>query len=218
MQENNPPFGDLLCIEPAGITRIHGTSGTTGRPVVFGIGAEDWERIAAAHARIMWGAGLRPHDRIMICSFFSLYVGSWGALIGGERLGAAMFPFGAGVAGQTVRAVEWAQIVKPTAFYGTPSYALRVAETAREQESIPEASDFGRCFFRRARSGPLPATKRLIEETFGGNCIDMGSMAEMMPWMTNGECSHRAGMHLWQDVVYTELCDPTTYKPVLFRT
>ena len=66
-----PPFGDYLCIEPADVARIHGTSGTTGRPTVFGIGAEDWERVGEAHARIMWGAGLRPDDRILICSFFS---------------------------------------------------------------------------------------------------------------------------------------------------
>jgi phenylacetate-CoA ligase len=70
-----PPFGDYLCIEPAEVARIHGTSGTTGRPTVFGIGADDWGRIAEAHARILWGAGIRPGDRILICSFFSLYLG-----------------------------------------------------------------------------------------------------------------------------------------------
>ena len=32
----------------------------------------------------------------------------------------------------TLQAVSWMQQMKPTAFYGTPSYALRVAETARE--------------------------------------------------------------------------------------
>ena len=82
-----PPFGDYLCIEPTEVARIHGTSGTTGRATVFGIGAEDWARIGEAHARILWGAGIRPGDRILICSFFSLYLGSWGALAGGERLG-----------------------------------------------------------------------------------------------------------------------------------
>src|SRR5579859_6089828 len=50
----------LLCVEPSQVARIHGTSGTTGRPVVFGISTADWERIANSHARIMWGAGLRP--------------------------------------------------------------------------------------------------------------------------------------------------------------
>src|SRR3990172_8771542 len=42
----------------------------------------------------------------------------------------------------------------------------------------------------------------------------MGSMAEMSPWMTNGECRHRTGMHLWQDLVYTQVCDPATWAPV----
>jgi phenylacetate-CoA ligase len=215
-QETNPPFGDLLCIETDEILRIHGTSGTTGRPVVFGIGRDDWDRIANAHSRIMWAAGIRPQDRIIICSFFSLYIGSWGALIGGERLGAGMFPFGAGVPGQTARAVEWALTVRPTAFYGTPSYALRFAEVAREQGVNPRDFGFRLLFFSGEPGAGIPATKRLIEETFGGACIDMGSMAEMTPWMTNGECRHRTGMHLWQDIVYAEVCDPDTYKPVPF--
>jgi len=41
-------------------------------------------------------------------------------------------------------------------------------------------------------------------------------MAEMSPWMTNGECRHRTGMHLWQDIVYTQVCDPQTFQPVPF--
>ena len=36
----------------------------------------------------------------------------------------------------------------------------------------------------------------------------------MSPWMTDGECAHRQGMHLWQDVVFAELVDPDTKKRV----
>src|SRR5262249_21368045 len=71
-------------------------------------------------------------------------------------------------------------------------------------------------FFSGEPGAGIPATKREIESTFGGACIDMGSMAEMAPWMTNAECRHRTGMHLWQDVVYTEECDPDTGQPVPF--
>jgi phenylacetate-CoA ligase len=215
-QERHPPFGDLLCIQPAEVKRIHGTSGTTGRPVPFGVGAADWDRIANAHARIMWAAGLRPEDRIIICSYFSLYVGSWGALVGGERLGATMFPFGAGVPGQTARAVEWVHMVKPTAFYSTPSYAMHFAETATRLGIEPRSLGLRILFFSGEPGAGIPATKKLIEETFGGSCIDMGSMAEVMPWMTNGECQYRTGMHLWQDLVYTQVCDPQSFKPVPF--
>src|SRR5260370_1253593 len=104
-----PPFGDYLCVEPGEVARIHGTSGTTGHPTVFGVGREDWERVGEAHARILWGVGIRPDDRILICSFFSLYLGSWGALEGGQRLGATVFPFGAGVARPTLMAARCAQ-------------------------------------------------------------------------------------------------------------
>jgi phenylacetate-CoA ligase len=34
--------------------------------------------------------------------------------------------------------------------------------------------------------------------------------------MANGECRHRTGMHLWQDLVYTEVCDPETHRAVPF--
>ena len=215
-QATAPPFGDYLCIEPLDVARIHGTSGTTGRPTVVGVGADDWERIREAHARILWGAGLRPDDRVLIASFFSLYLGSWGALAGCERLGATVFPFGAGLPGQTLMAVQWARDLRPTAFYGTPSYALHFAETARREGVDPRSFGLRTLFFSGEPGAGIPATRRLIEDTFGGICVDMGSMAEMTPWMTNGECRYRTGMHLWQDIVYTQVCDPQTFAPVPF--
>jgi len=216
-QAENPPFGSYLCVPMEEVVRIHGTSGTTGRPTAFGIGHGDWLRIGNAHARIMWGAGLRPSDKIFIGSFFSLYMGSWGTLAGGERLRAKCFPFGAGVPGQTLMALSWMKEIRPTGFYGTPSYALYVAEKAKELGYDPRKDfSFRIMFFSGEPGAGIPATKRLIEATFGCSCIDMGSTAEMTPWMTNGECEHRKGMHLWNDIVYTELVDPKTHKTVSY--
>ena len=213
-QEEYPPYGRFLCIPPSDVFRVHGTSCTTGRPTVFGIGRDDWDRIAEAHARILWGAGLRPDDMVMVAAVFSLYVGSWGALVGAERLGATCFPFGSGAPGQTERAAEWCAMVKPSALYGTPSYALYLAETAR-QMGLDPLEDFGFrfMFFSGEPGASVPATRRLIEDTFGCYVVDQGSMAEMTPWMSNSGCRHLAtGMHLWQDIVYTELVDPESRK------
>lgn len=215
-QHGTPPFGDYLGIEADDIFHIHGTSGTTGKPTAFAVGRDDWARIGEAHARAMWGAGVRPSDSVMVCSFFSLYVGSWGALVGSERLGARCFPFGAGLAGQTSRAIEWALDVKPTVFYGTPSYAMRLAEVAADLGIDPRDLGFRILMFSGEPGAGIPTTKAQIESTFGGSCIDMGTMAEMMPWMTSAECTERTGMHLYQDIVYTELCDPETFDPVPF--
>ncbi len=214
-QLKHPPFGSNLCISGDEIASVHGTSGTTGKPTAFGISRGDMDRIGEAHARIMWGSGMRPNDVVFIGSFFSLYMGSWGALLGVRRLGAAAFPFGAGVPGQTERAIEWIQEIKPTVFYGTPSYSLYLAEKARSMGVDPRGHfNFRILVFSGEPGAGVPATKKRIEETYGGICIDSGSTAEMTPWMTNGECEQRQGMHLWQDIVYAELVDAKTQTRV----
>ncbi len=215
-QENHPPYGRFLCIPEEQVFRVHGTSGTTGRPTVFGIGGDDWSRIAEAHARILWSAGLRPRDTVMVASVFSLYVGSWGALVGAERLGAACFPFGSGAPGQTERAAEWAAMLKPTALYATPSYAMYLAEVAKSMGLDPRKDfDFRFMFFSGEPGASVPATRKKIEETYDCYIVDMGSMAEMTPWMSNSGCRHLdQGMHLWLDLVYTEMVDPQSHIPI----
>ncbi len=214
-QAAHPPFGSNLCVSAEELARVQGTSGTTGKPTAFGIGAGDMARIADAHARAMWSFGVRPWDTVFIASFFSLYWGSWGALLGTERLGATGFPFGAGVAGQSDRALEWVKEVKPTVFYGTPSYSLYLAEKAKAMGMDPLRDfNFKILFFSGEPGAGVPSTKKRIEETYGGICVDSGSTAEMAPWMGNCECGHRTGMHLWQDIVYAELVDLDTKKRV----
>lgn len=213
-QAEHPPFGSNVCCPPEAIAHLHGTSGTTGQPTAFAISRDDWLRIAAAHARIMWSFGLRPGDTVFIGSFFSLYLGSWGALIGAEALGARAFPFGAGVPGQTERALEYLDLIRPAGFYGTPSYALHLAKVAQAHGVDPRGFGFRTMFFSGEPGAGIPATKRRIEETFGASCVDTGSMAEMTPWMTNAECSHRQGMHLWEDIVFTEIIDPDSGSPI----
>jgi len=214
-QAAHVPFGSNLCVSYNELARVHGTSGTTGNPTVFGVSKGDIQRIAETHARVMWAMGIRPDDIVFIGSFFSLYWGSWGALLGTERLGATALPFGAGVPGQTDRAIEWMANVKPTVFYGTPSYSLYIAERARERGFDPARDfNFRILFFSGEPGAGVPSTRKRIEETYNAVCLDSGSTGEMSPWMTDGECSHRQGMHLWQDVVFAELVDPVTHKRV----
>ena len=72
-QKENPPFGTNLCTSLKDLARVQGTSGTTGKPTAFGISKGDMERIGEAHARAMWGFGMRQEDIVFIGSFFSLY-------------------------------------------------------------------------------------------------------------------------------------------------
>ena len=213
-QERASPFGDYLCVPETEVFHIHGTSGTTGRPTAFAIGRDDWRAIANAHARVMWAMGLRPGDTICIAAIFSLYMGSWGALIGAERLRARSFPFGAGVAGMTARCAQWLNLLKPTAFYGTPTYALHLAQVAADEGLNPRDFNLRIMFFSGEPGASIPAVRGKIEDLFGARVIDCGSMAEVTPWMGLAGTAETPGMLCWQDLVYTEVCDPKTMRRV----
>lgn len=217
-QADHEPFGDYLCVPQDEVSHVHGTSGTSGRPTVFGISQNDWRSIANAHARVMWAMGVRPSDTVFVASFFSLYMGSWGALIGAERLGARVFPFGAGTPGQTRRAVSWMRQMRPSVFYGTPSYAQHLAEVATEEGVDPREFGVRLLFFSGEPGASVPTIRDRIERVYGGRVFDCGSMAEVSPWMALGESSAQAGMLCWQDIVYTEVADPSNYQRVPYGT
>lgn len=213
-QERAPPFGDYLCVPDGEVFHVHGTSGTTGRPTVFAIGRADWDAIANAHARIMWGFGIRPGDMVFVAAILSLYMGSWGALIGAERLGCKAFPFGAGAPGMTSRAAQWLALVRPQAFYGTPSYALYLAEVASKEGVDPRRFGLRTMFFSGEPGASIPGVRDRIHEAYGAAIHDCGSMAEMTPWMNVAGSAETEGMLCWQDVCYTEVCDPKTFRRV----
>lgn len=216
-QAKAPPFGEYLCVPRSEIFRVHGTSGTTGRPTAFAISRGDWEAIENAHARVMWGMGIRSSDTVFLAAIFSLYLGSWGALAGTERLGATAFPFGAGASGMSARAASWLAQIRPSVFYGTPTYALHLAEVAA-QEGL-DARDFGlrALVFSGEPGASIPSVIEKLVAAYGAKVFDAGSMAEMTPWMSAaGSAESSPGMLLWQDIVYTEVCDPKTFRRVAY--
>ena len=213
-QTRVPPFGDYLCVADQEVHHIHGTSGTTGRPTAFAIGRADWHAVANAHARIMWGMGIRPGDIVFVAAIFSLYMGSWGALCGAERLRAKAFPFGAGAPGMTARAAMWLDLTKPAALYATPSFALHLAEVARAEGYDPRTFGLKTMFFSGEPGASVPGVRDRIIAAYGARVVDCGSMAEMTPFMHVAGSAETDGMLCWQDIVYTEVCYPQTYRRV----
>ncbi len=209
------PFGDYLCIPDSEVHHIHGTSGTTGRPTIFALGRDDWDAIANAHARVMWSFGIRPGDTVFVAALFSLYIGSWGIMLGAERMRTKCFPFGAGAAGQTAIAARWLKMTKPRAMYNTPSYAFHLAEVAEDEKIDPREFGLEIMMCSGEPGASIPAIRRRLEEIFGIKVIDSGTMAEMTPWLSAaGTDESDLGMTLWQDIVHHEVCDPNTFARV----
>ncbi len=209
------PFGDYLCVPESEVHHIHGTSGTTGRPTVFALGRHDWDAIANAHARVMWSFGIRPGDIVFVAALFSLYIGSWGIMLGAERMRTKCFPFGAGAAGQTAIAARWLKLTKPRAIYSTPSYALHLAEVARDEGIDPHEFGLEIMMCSGEPGASIPSIRDKLEGLYGVKVIDCGTMAEMTPWLSAaGSDAMDQGMTWWQDMVYHEMCDPKTFRRV----
>ncbi len=212
-QSRHPPFGDYLGIQPHEIYRIHGTSGTTGVPTMFAISRDDWNFMSEATAMLLWGAGVRPSDTVQISFPMSLFLGGWGMLGGAERIGAKIMTIGGG---ETERQVTLLYHVGSTVLCATPSYSLYMLEAARQMGKDPRASPLRLGIFGGEPGAGIPEAKRTMEESWGFKAIDFGNSAEVHP-PSNMECEHRTGMHVYNDVVHTEIVnkdDPHTLVPM----
>ena len=82
----NYPFG-MFAVPREQVSRIHASSGTTGRPTVVGYTAEDITTWATVMARSIRAGGGRPGDKIHIAYGYGLFTGGLGAHYGAEALG-----------------------------------------------------------------------------------------------------------------------------------
>ena len=141
--------------------------------------------------------GIRPGDTVFVAAIFSLYMGSWGTLAGAERLRAKAFPFGAGAPGMTARAAMWLDADEAAAFYGTPSFALHLAEVARAEGFDPrDVRPEDDVLLRRAGRVGAGRARPASRAAYGAQVIDCGSMAEMTPFMNVAGTAETDGMLL----------------------
>lgn len=203
-QQATPPFGSYLGVPDAEIARVHGSSGTTGRPTLYAISHRDWSYTADVMAQGFYTAGVRPSDKVQLATLFSLFMGGWGALVGCERIGATVFPIGAG---ETERQLELMYRVGSTALVSTPTYALHMLEVARSLGYDTKASPLRLALLIGEPGAAIPGTRQVLEDGFGMAVRDLATTSEMTPWATNAECSEGNGVHVIQDEVWTEIVD-----------
>lgn len=200
-QNRRPPYGDYLGIDETEVVHVHGTSGTTGIPTIFGIGAEDWEFMSEATAMQQWAAGIRPSDLVHIAFPMSLFLGGWGMLGGAQKIGCRIMPIGGG---ETERQINMMYHMGSTVLCATPSYCLYLLDAAKKMGRDTRNGPLRLGLFGGEPGAGLPEVKRMMEEGWGMSAIDFGNSAEVHP-CSNMECDLRTGMHAWTDVVHTEI-------------
>ncbi len=206
---DNYPFG-LFAVPREELLRIHASSGTTGKPTVVGYTRGDMETWTECVARIAAAGGASAKDTAQICFGYGMFTGALGLHYGLEKLGATIVPSSTG---NSEKQIMYMKDFGTTLLVATPSYALRLAEVAREMGLDP-ARDLK---VRIGLVGSELLTEAMREEMhkFWGKDILVTSnygMSELMGPGVSGECEYRAGMHINEDFFIPEIIDPETEK------
>jgi phenylacetate-CoA ligase len=211
-QVDHPPYGPILAAPEDRAIRYHMTSGTTGAtPIRVLDSMKDWEWIAEMWCYGLWGFGVRPSDTLFVAFGYSTFIGFWGLHYAGEKLGCLTLPGGAMTTEQRVR-----QIIDmgATVVASTPTYALRMAQEAKQLGIDLASSSVQRLILSGEPAGSIPATKALIEEEWGAKAGDTAGMTELGTIMMF-ECSDQpGGTHIIEDHYIEEVLDPASGEPV----
>ena len=128
------PFG-LFAVSRDELVRIHASSGTTGKPTVVGYTRGDLETWTECVSRIACMGGASATDVAQICFGYGMFTGALGLHYGLENIGAAIVPSSTG---NSQKQIMYMQDFETSLLVATPSYALRLAEVAREMGVEPE--------------------------------------------------------------------------------
>lgn len=202
---DNYPYG-MFAVPHDQISRIHASSGTTGKPTVVGYTAKDIDTWSDLVARSIRAAGARRGDKVHVSYGYGLFTGGLGAHYGAERAGLTVIPFGGG---QTEKQVQLIQDFRPDIIMVTPSYMLAIADEMERQGMDPASSSLRIGIF-----GAEPWTNDMrtaIEHRMGITAVDIYGLSEVMGPGVASECAEtKDGPTIWEDHFYPEIIDPET--------
>ena len=201
------PF-QMLAVPMRQITRIHASSGTTGKPTVGCYTREDLDRWSDQVARVAVGGGATADDIIQISFGYGLFTGALGLHYGLEKIGAVVIPASSG---NTAKQLMMLRDFGVTGLVATPSYALYLSETMKEQ-GYPR-SDYKLRIGLLGSESCTPEMRAQIEENMGIFVSDNYGMTELGGPGVAGECPLRCGLHFAEDHFLPEIIDKDTGAP-----
>jgi phenylacetate-CoA ligase len=202
---DNYPFG-MFAVPRSQVSRVHASSGTTGRPTVVGYTARDIDTWANVMARSIRAAGGRPGHIVHVAYGYGLFTGGLGAHYGAERLGCTVVPVSGGM---TERQVTLIRDFQPDVIMVTPSYMLNIIDEL-ERQGVDPAS----CSLKYGIFGAEPWTNEMraeMEVRAGIDATDIYGLSEVMGPGVAQECVEtKDGLYVWEDHFYPEVIDPVT--------
>lgn len=205
---DNYPFG-LFAVPMKDIVRVHGSSGTTGKPTTVGYTRNDIENWKEVTARCFSMAGITSKDIVQVSYGYGLFTGGLGAHYGAENVGCSVIPMSGG---NTRRQLQLMCDFGSTVLACTPSYALHMADAMK---------DFGYSIddmkLRVGVFGAEPWTEAMrheLEKKLHIHAHDIYGLSEIMGPGVSMDCEYHDGLHIHEDHFFPEIVDPETKEPL----
>lgn len=212
-QREHPPWGTVLTEPIEHYTRYSQTSSTTDRPLRWLDTNASWQWALECWKAVYRGARVSSEDRVFFPFSFGPFLGFWTAFDAGSQLGALCVPGGGMPSRLRLAMIDG---VAATVVCCTPTYALRLAESAAEERTAtrPLSESSVRVLIVAGEpGGSIPATRQRIEESWGARVIDHYGLTEVGP--IGFECWEGPGfLHLNECEYICEVLDPATGRAV----
>ena len=205
---NNYPFG-LFAVPKRDVVRIHGSSGTTGKPKIVGYTKNDLENWSEIMARVICATGGTADDIVQIAFGYGLFTGGFGLHYGMEKIGAMVVPLSSG---NTDRQIMLMQDFQSTILIATPSYALYLADEIEKKGIDKDSIKLRLALF--GGEGHTEEMRAKIEKQLGILATENYGLSEIGGPGYSGECYLKRGLHIAEDQFISEIIDPDTLEPL----
>lgn len=201
---DNYPYG-MFAVPLRDVVRLQFPMGLYGNPIVIGYTRQDLKIWRELVARIMVGIGITEHDIIQVAFNYGLFFGAIRFNQSAELIGAAVVPTSIASAEVQLRIM---QDFRSTVLASTPSFALHIIETMKRKRIDPQTLSL-----KIGLLGAEPwseSVRQVIEENLNIKAYDIYGVMELVEPGVAGECSARAGLHIFEDHFFSEVIDPRT--------
>lgn len=210
-QRDYPPYGSNLSYPLGRYTRFSQTSGTMGQPMRWLDTPESWDWMLDNWAQVYRAADVTAKDGIFFAFSFGPFLGFWTAFESASRMGCLCIPGGGMRSAARLRAII---DTGATVLCSTPTYAIRLAEVAAEENIDLAATKIVKLIVAGEPGGSIPATRTHIEKLWpGARVVDHHGMTETGP-VSYGCPKRQAVLHVIESAYIAEVIDPASGRAV----
>ncbi|MEM6259813.1 MAG: AMP-binding protein [Planctomycetota bacterium] len=206
----HPPYGSNHSFPLDHYTRFCQTSGTTGRPLRIIDTPESWQSMLDVWQIVFEQAGCTTGDRVLFAFSFGPFLGFWTAYEAAAQMGLMCLPAGGMSTSARLTMIHDNHV---NTICCTPTYALHLAEVAKEEGIDLTVSSVTRLIVAGEPGGSLPAVRGRIESAWGARLYDHHGMTEIGP-VTYQDNDVPGCLRIADGYFLVEVIDPQTTEPV----